>query len=177
MLSLTSKIAIGIGLAGLTIAVVKAASSIKEEAKKETKNEDVSFVEAAKMKVEKITRKTLDFTIEHAQDIQSAVMLLSLFGACLSVIGKIVNIKNERINTKLLKNIDRNVKVTANLAGTNAAAIYGLSQDHAIIAKSPALQIDQLSAEVLEEAAAENDRHMDEVAKTSTEFINGWIKG
>lgn len=176
MLSLTSKIAIGVGLAGLTIAVVKAASSIKEEAKKETKKEDVSFAEAAKMKVEKITRKTLDFTIEHAQDIQSAVMLLSLFGACLSVIGKIMGIKNERMNTKLLQNIDYNVKVTANLAGTNAAAIYGLSQDHAIFAKSSVLKLDQLSDEVLEEAAAVNDRHMDEVAKTSTAFIMGELK-
>ena len=176
MLSLTSKIAIGIGLTGLTIAVVKAASSIKEEAKKETKNEDISFVEAAKMKVAKITRKTLDFSIEHAQDIQSAVTLLTLFGACLSVAGKIFNIKNERMNTKLLQRIDHNVKVTAHLAGSNAGAIYGLSQDHAIFGKSPALQLDQLSAEVLEEAAVENDRHMDEVAKTSTEFINGWIK-
>ena len=176
MLSLTSKIAIGIGLTGLTIAVVKAASSIKEEAKKETKKEDVSFVEAAKMKVAKVTRKTLDFTIKHKQDIQSALTLLSLFGACLSIFGKILKIKNDRMNTELLKRIDYNVKVTAHLAGANAAAIYGLSQDHAIISKLPALQLDQLSDEMVENAVAENSHHMDEVTEVSTKFINGWIK-
>lgn len=132
------RFAIGIGITGITIAVVhKVVTKAKEE--------DKPVKEVVKEAAADVAVKTIKFVAKHQEDIASITSALVLVGVILDIISHFTKMKAQKNLNKRLDELEKLVKANLKVNLVNGMNISGVWED--VVQMSERLNIDSMSSE------------------------------